>query len=73
MRQIKTRTLESGSEKGFITGSYKEMGGSCTKNPDVTESFQQAPLKAKREAGSWLVVANFLMPDLLLLSHSMVR
>ena len=61
--------METGPEKGFITGSYKEMGGSCTKNPNVTESFQQAPLRAKPEGGVWLVVANFLMPDLLLLRH----
>ena len=42
-------TLEPGTEKGFITDSYKEMGGSCPKNPEVTKSFQQAPLKAKGE------------------------
>ena len=35
----------------FITDSYMEMGGSCPKNPKVTESFQQVPLKAKVRDG----------------------
>ena len=39
---------------------YKEMGGSCPKNPKVTESFQQVPLKAKGEGWAWLVVTDFL-------------
>ena len=42
-------TLEPGTEKSFITDSYKEMGGSCLKDPNVTESFQQGFLKAKGE------------------------
>ena len=42
-------TLEPGTEKGFITDSYKEMGGSCPKDPSVTESFQLGFLKAKGE------------------------
>ena len=51
----------------FITDSYNEMGVSCPKNPKVTESFQQAPLKAKGEVWAWLVVADFLGSDPLLL------
>lgn len=34
------------------------MGGSCPKNPKVTENFQQTPLKAKG-GEAWFVVANF--------------
>ena len=47
----------------FITDLYKEMGGLCPKNPKVTQSFQQAPLKAKGEGWVWLVVADFLVSD----------
>ena len=36
------------------------------RNP-VSESFQQAPLKAKGEGRAWLVVANFLASDPLFL------
>ena len=43
------------------------MGGSCPKNPKVTESFQQAPLKAKGEGVAWLVATNFLVSDPLFL------
>ena len=39
------------------------MGGSCPKNPKVTENFQQTPLKAKGEGRAWLVVANFLVSN----------
>ena len=45
----------------FITDSYNEMGVSCPKNPKVTESFQQAPLKAIDEGWMWLVVSGFLV------------
>ena len=43
------------------------MGGSWPKNPKVTKSFQQAPLKAEAKGGMWLVVAAFLVSDPLLL------
>ena len=51
----------------FIIGSYKQMGGSCPKNPKVTESFQRGPLKAKGEGGPRLVVADFSVSDPLFL------
>ena len=51
----------------FITDSYNEMGVSCPKNPKVTESFQQVPLKAKGEGWMWLVVSGSLVSDLLFL------
>ena len=41
------------------------MGGSCPKNPKVTESFQQVSLKAKSEGWVWLVAD--LVSDLLFL------
>ena len=66
MRSINTKTLEFGTER-FITDLCKEMGGSCPRSPKVTESFQQTPLKAKGEGGSWLAVANFLVSNPLLL------
>ena len=43
------------------------MGGSCPKNPRVTESFQQVPLKAKGEGWMLLVVTGFLVSDPLFL------
>ena len=46
------------------------MGGSCSKNPKVTESFQQAPLKAKGEGWAQLVVADFSVSDPLFLRSS---
>ena len=39
------------------------MGGSCPKNPKVTDSSQQAPLKGKVEGGVGFIVADFLMSD----------
>ena len=50
------------------------MGGPCPKNPKVTESFQQIPLKAKAEGLVWLVVADFSMSESLFLrsGHSQV-
>ena len=51
----------------FITDSHEEMGGSYPKNPKVTESFQQVPLKAKGEGWAWLVVADFSVSDSLFL------
>ena len=51
----------------FITDSYKEMGGSCTKNFKVTESFQQVHVKAKGEGWVWLVIADFSVSDALFL------
>ena len=50
-----------------ITDSYKEMGGSCTKNFKVTESFQQVHVKAKGEGWVWLVIADFSVSDALFL------
>lgn len=43
---------EFGTEKGFITGPCKEMGGSYL-NPKVTESFHQALLKVKGWGGGY--------------------
>ena len=40
----------------FIQGE----GGSYPKNPKVTESFQQAPSKAKGEGGLWLSCCRLL-------------
>ena len=57
-------------QRKFITSSYKEMGGSCPKNPKVTESFQQVPLKAKGEGWAWLIVADFSGSDPLFLRSS---
>ena len=37
----------------FVTDSYKEMGDLRPKNPKVTESFQEVPLKAKGEGWAW--------------------
>ena len=45
----------------------KETGDSCLKNLKLLESFQQKPFDRKNEAGVWLVVANFLVSDLLFL------
>ena len=61
-------------QRKFITGSYKEMGGSCPQTPKVTESFQQVPLKAKGEGWVWLVVTDFSLSDPLFLrpSHGQV-
>ena len=42
----------------FITDLYKEMGGSWPKNPKVTETFRQGPLKAKGDGGQWLATVN---------------
>ena len=39
------------------------MGGSCPKNPKVTESFQHVPLKSKSEGWAWLAVADFWVSD----------
>ena len=39
------------------------MDGSCSKTPNVTESFHKAFLKANGERGVWLIVANFLVSD----------
>ena len=50
----------------FITGPCKEMGGSCSKSPNVTDSFPKAFLKANGERGVWLIVANLLVSDPLL-------
>ena len=42
------------------------MGGSCSKSPNVTDSFPKAFLKANGERGVWLIVANLLVSDPLL-------
>ena len=39
------------------------MDGSCSKTPNVTESFHKAFLKANGEWGVWLIVANLLVSD----------
>ena len=36
-----------GNRKTFITGPYKEVGGSCLTNPKITESFPPSPFRAK--------------------------
>ena len=41
----------------------KEMGGSCLKNPKLSESFPHR----KGEGREWLAAANFLVPDSLFL------
>ena len=51
------------NREGFITDSYKEKGGSCPKNPNVTQSFQQGLLKAKGEGWMWLVLADFSVSE----------
>ena len=74
VRPTGTKTLVWNRER-FITDSYKEMGGdSCPKNPKVTESFQEVPLKAKGGRWVWLVVANFSVsgPSFLRSGHSQV-
>ena len=49
---------------------YKEIGGLCPKNPEITESFQQVPLKAKGDGWAWFVVADFSVSDALFLRSS---
>ena len=52
VRPVSTKARVWNRERS-VTGSYKEMGGSCPKNPKVTERFQQAPLKAKGDGWVW--------------------
>ena len=55
--KLKCQSLE---QRKVYYRFIQEMGGSCPRNPEVTESFQQVPLKAKGEGWVWLVVADFL-------------
>ena len=39
------------SRERFIAGPCKETGGSCLKNPELPESFQQSPFVGKVREG----------------------
>lgn len=58
--------VDFGTEKGLLQIHTRKWVADALRNP-VSESFQQAPLKAKGEGRAWLVVANFLASDPLFL------
>ena len=73
VRPINTKTLAFRTEKGLLQVHTKD-GRLMPSHLKVTESFHQAPLKAEAKGGVWLVVADFLVSDplLLRLGHSQV-
>ena len=45
------RNIGVWSRERFITGPFKEMGGSCLKNPKLSESSQQSSFLGKVREG----------------------
>ena len=66
LRPINTKTLAFWTEKGLLQ-VHTVDGRLMRSHLKVTESFQQASLKAEAKGGVWLVVAAFLVSDPLLL------
>ena len=51
VRSNNSKMLDFGAENGLTAGPCMEMGGSCLKNPELPESFQQSPFLGKLREG----------------------